>query len=153
MEKFYSSYWPLILALVFYFAGVPFIHQGGVEHLKVMGIVNQEEYTYADSDGEEHEGETLMEVKGVGIVLTYKNVYFASVPMFFIAMFIGMIIFNHFDSRVKSEDSLKHIVFANCILGLILICLTTKQNIIPTILFWLGIISAASYKETNNEKN
>lgn len=148
MKKFYSSVWPLILALVFYFVGAVLVNQGDIDSLKEMGVVNQEEYTYTDSDGEEHEGETLMEVKGVGEVLTYKDIYSSSIPIFFAALILSSILFKGSNNGMQ----IKFIIFANCILGFLLIWLTTKQNIIPTILFWLGIISAASYKETNNEE-
>lgn len=128
----------MFIPLVFYFAGAFFIHRADVEKLKKMGVAEQEEYTYYDSEGDEQEDETLISIIGIGDVLVYENIYFASIPLFFIAMIIGMVVYRDMDSK----HELEHVVFANCILGLLLIRLSLPKNIIPTILFWLGIISA-----------
>ncbi len=108
-----------------------------VEPLKQIGVANQEEYTYVDREGEAQEGETLLSIKGIGRVLTYKDIYFASIPMFLISLFLGHVIFSTVGT---GKNDLLYVLFANCILGLLLIYLTTKGNIIPTALFWAGII-------------
>lgn len=64
-----------------------------IESLKQSGIATQEEYTYLDSEGEEHEGETLVEITGIGKILTYSDVYFAPIPLFLLAMLIGAFVF------------------------------------------------------------
>ena len=135
-KKNLLSYLPIILTLVFYFAGAAMIKKADVEHLKKKGLATQEEYTYYDSEGEEHEGETLIEVHGLGTVLTYQNIYHASVILILPAIIIGTIVFG------KGIDEIKCAVFANCIIGLFLIYLTTKEQILSTALFWLGIIAA-----------
>lgn len=131
----------IVLALVFYFSGAFFMENPDIEPLKNKGIAKQEEYYYEDSDGEEHEGQTLIEIKGIGRVLTYSDIYLASIPLFLIAIFIGGFVLNN-GEVFRNPDELKHVIFANCILGVLLIWLTTKGNIPSTVLFWLGIIAA-----------
>lgn len=137
----------LIIAVAFYFSGVLFIKPDDIERLKEDGIVRQRDYTYVDSEGEEHEGSTLIEVVGMGKILTYRDVYFSSVGMFVVAMVIGALLFGG-GEKTTSDESLKHIVFANCILGVLLIRLTTKDTIWSTVMFWLGIIVAYSVVRT-----
>lgn len=146
------KFWiPFILIIAFYTAGIILMKQPNIEWLKNAGIAHQEEYTYTDKDGEEHECESLIEIKGVGDVLTYKDIYLASIAFFVPAMIIGMIVFGeNGDNFPTSKESLMHIVFANCILGVLLIWLTSKENIPSTIFYWLGIVSAMFLAKLND---
>lgn len=128
----------ILIPIVFYIVGLIMIKPVDIDKLKDKGYAEQEEFTYFDSDGDEHEGETLISVSGLGKVLVYKDIYLASTSMLIIAYIIGAIVYRDTDGKL----GMQHIIFANCILGLLLIWLTSKANIIPTILFWLGIISA-----------
>ncbi len=131
----------IVLALVCYFSGAVLMETPNVEPLKEIGVAEQEEYTYEDSNGDEHEGETLIDIRGIGRILTYRDIYLASIPIFFIALLFGGFILNNGDV-FSNPDEIKHVVFANCILGVLLIWLTTVGNIPSTVLFWLGIIAA-----------
>ena len=142
----------IVLALVCYFSGAVLMERPNVEPLKEIGVAEQEEFTYEDSNGDEHEGQTLIDISGIGRVLTYSDIYLASIPIFLIAMFFGGLILNNGDV-FRNPNELKHVIFANCILGVLLIWLTTKGNIIPTILFWLGIIVAGQGEKLDRPKN
>lgn len=130
--------------LAFYFSGYFLAEKIDVEPLKEMGIAKQEEYVYSDSNGDDHEGQTLIEIKGLGEILTYKDVYLASIPMFLIVLIIKHILY-------EKEDDLKYLIFANCILGCLLVRVTSKGNIPSTVLFWLGIIAATYLRKTDKE--
>ena len=146
-KKTKTAVWGLIFVFVFYSAGAALMKRTDVEPIKEMGVANQEEYTYTDSNGDDHEGQTLIEIKGLGSVLTYQDIYFASIPMFLISCIIGHFIFHGDDAR-----EIEYAMFANCVLGVLLIRLTSTGNIASTILFWLGII-AASFVRKPKEKN
>lgn len=107
-----------------------------MERLEKEGVAEQEEYVYTDSDGEEHEGLSLVTVKGLGKVLTYKDVYRSSIMMLLLSLIFGEIALN-------SNDELGCIAFANCVIGVFLILLTSRATIIPTVLFWAGILSVS----------
>ena len=131
--------WIWLIPIVFYFAGVFFIPNMDVESLTDKGFANQEEYSYIDADGEEHEGRTLIDIKGIGSVLTYKDVYMASLPIFMLSLIFGKII-------IDDNNEIGHVMFANCVLGVLLIWLTSTSTIVSTILFWLGIFAAGFAK-------
>lgn len=131
----------LVLSVALYVGGFFFIKPTDIGQLKEIGVAVQEEYTYIDNEGEEHEGESYIKIAGIGNVLTYKDVYSASVAMIVIAMVIGAVLWGD-GVKIKSHESLRHIVFANCILGVLLIWITTKETIVPTIFFWSGIVTA-----------
>lgn len=140
MNKFLNSTWfKLFLPVAFYVAGIAFIERNNIEPLKQLGYAEQEEYSYVDRDGEEHEDETLIKIDGLGKILTYQNVYLASIPMFILALIFGVFVNN---GKLESVDEVRYVVFANCILGALLIWLTTRDNWIATFFFWLGIIAA-----------
>ena len=142
--KWNDVYW-LILAIVFYFAGAFFMKPVDVEPLKKMGLAQQEEYTYEDSEGEEYEGFALIRLKGLGKVLTYKDVYLFSIPLFILSLFFSLLIFGVEEYR---HFEVQCVVLANCVLGALLFKLTTKGFVISTILFWLGIIASLVYLGT-----
>lgn len=151
-KKFNLSLWLLVLAIAFYFAGVIFIPKTSIETLKMHELAEQEDYIYEDNDGEEHEGLSLIRIDGLGKVFIYEDIYFMSVWMVIIAMFFGSIILGE-GSNTESNESLKHITLANCVLGVLLIRLTTKDYILPTIFFWLGIIAAWITSMINNKSD
>lgn len=138
----------LILAIVFYFAGAFFMKPVDVEPLKKMGLAQQEEYTYEDSEGEEYEGLSLIWIKGLGNVLTYKDVYLFSIPLFLLSLCFNFVIFGNENYRYLE---LQCVVLANCVLGVLLFRLTTKGQIISTILFWLGIVASLVYLATSKD--
>ena len=137
----------LVAAVVFYIIGMLLVKK---ENYDVVSCA-REEYVYVNSDGEEQEGESLLNISGIGRVLTYRDVYYASVSMFIIAMVIGGILLGD-GFKTKSDESLPHIIFANCVLGMLLIWLTSKETVLSTILFWLGIVSAYFAAEKNRNK-
>ena len=142
VKKYIQSpvFW-LILTLVLYFVGFFLIKSPDTRILKDAGLAEQEEYVVTDQDGEEYFTESLIDVKGLGKVLTYHEIYLSSIPLFFVSMFLGCIIFNGGEIST-TRMSIRHAIFANCILGLLLIWVTSKANIPSTILFWLGIFTA-----------
>lgn len=131
----------ILLPLIPYFAGAFFIKGNDLSYLSKIGVASQEEYTYYDNDGEE--SETLITLEGLGKVLTYSDVYIASVPMIVVFLTIGRIVFGDKDGRLQLET----VIFGNCVLGVLLIYVTSKENILPTILFWVGIIIATITRE------
>lgn len=129
-----SSTWKLLIPLAFYFTGFFLIEPTDIEQLRAEGVAEKEEYVYTDSEGEEHEGQTLITVKGLGEVLTYKDVYMSSIPLFILSMIFGKIALN-------SDNELGCAAFANCIIGVFLLWLTSRTTIISTAMFWAGILS------------
>lgn len=142
IKKYLQSpmFW-LILTFVIYVLGVILLKSPDVSQLREYGLGERDSYFVTNADGEEYISESLIRIDGVGKVLTYKDVYLFSIPLFFASMFLGCIIFNGGEISTSKMD-IKHAIFANCVLGLLLIWVTTKENIIPTILFWLGILTA-----------
>lgn len=143
MKKLLNSTWfKCLLPVVFYTVGATFIEKNNIEPLKRIGYAEQEEYSYYDRDGEEHEDETRIKIDGLGKILTYKDVYLESIPMFIYA-----VIFASFSSilnngKLRNVGVFNCVIFANCILGILLISLTTRSNWSATLFFWLGIIAA-----------
>lgn len=146
----------LVLTFVVYLVGFILMKSPDVSQLRKSGLGERDEYFVTNADGEEYISESLIRIDGVGKVLTYKDVYLFSIPLFFASMFLGCIIFNGGEISTSKMD-IKHAIFANCVLGLLLIWVTTKENILPTILFWLGIFTAGislmfDKKEYNQEE-
>ena len=140
MKKFLNSTWfKLFLPVVFYIVGIAFIEKNNINPLKRLGYAEQEEYSYVDRDGEEQEEETLIKINGLGKILTYQDVYLASIPIFTLALIFGVFVNN---GKFEGVDELKYVVFANSILGALLIWITARDNWIATLFFWLGIIAA-----------
>lgn len=143
----------LVLTFVVYLVGFILMKSPDVSQLRKSGLGERDEYFVTNADGEEYISESLIRIDGVGKVLTYKDVYLFSIPLFFASMFLGCIIFNGGEISTSKMD-IKHAIFANCVLGLLLIWVTTKENILPTILFWLGIFTAGIsilFKHKENE--
>ncbi|MBQ6047388.1 MAG: hypothetical protein IJL38_07225 [Bacteroidales bacterium] len=136
-----KSYIPIFLiglSIVLYIAGVFFINSD-TDPLLRTDIAQQKEYTYEDSDGEEHEDVSLIKIQGIGKILCYRDVYKLSVTFWLVALVVGTITFGF---KISTQNEIKYIIFTNCIIGAILIYIATKDNIIPTIFFWSGIIVA-----------
>lgn len=122
-------------AIILYIVGIFMMESQDISELEKFGHASQEEYVYTTSDGEEREDVSLISIKGIGKVLTYPDVYFAPIVLIVAAGVLAKIMFD-------TED-LKYVVFANWVIGLFLLYLTSKQNIISTVLYWCGIILAS----------
>ena len=129
-----------IFTLVLYVLGFILMKSPDAAQLKEAGLAEREEYIVTNQDGEESMAESLLDINGLGKVLTYKDIYLFSIPLFFASLFLGCIIFNGGEISTSRMD-MKHAIFANCILGILLIWLTSKANIPSTVLFWLGIFT------------
>lgn len=142
VKKYIQSpvFW-LVLTFVVYLVGFILMKSPDVSQLRKSGLGERDEYFVTNADGEEYISESLLRIDGVGKVLTYKDVYLFSIPLFFASMFLGCIIFNGGEIST-TRMSIRHAIFANCILGLLLIWVTSKANIPSTVLFWLGIFTA-----------
>ncbi len=134
--KFFRQFW-FIIPFAIYASGALLIEKTDISFLKARGYAEQEEYTYYDREGEEREGITLIRIKGLGKVLTYSDVYLSSVVLFVLFPLMGRCIFGN---NNESVGDTKSVIFGNCVLGVLLVSLTTKGNILPTCLFWVGII-------------
>lgn len=131
----------IAITVLFYFTGFMLIDSQDVSQLKDAGLAEQEEYVVTNQDGEEFIEESLIDIKGLGKVLTYQEIYLFSIPLFFASMILGCIIFNGGEIST-TRMSMKHAIFANCVTGLLLIWVTSKANIPSTVLFWFGIFAA-----------
>ena len=133
----------LILTMCLYFAGVFFIHEDETA-LSNYGI--QREHTfYVDREGEEHEEEGLLEFEGIGKVLSYKDIYLSPFLLIIGSVFLAKAL------HINTND-ISCLIYTNCILGFLLIWLTTRSNLTSTILYWLGIISAYFANEYGRKK-
>ena len=126
----------LLTVFLFYLIGLFAIPNPDIGRAKRLGIIKQECETYIDNEGEEHEYEPLMEIVGYGHVLGYKDIYISTIPFLLVSCILAKIIFN-------STDELRFMIYTNCILGLLLIILTSRQSILSTILYWCGIFTAS----------
>ncbi|MDE6247524.1 MAG: hypothetical protein K2M41_06755 [Muribaculaceae bacterium] len=126
----------LILSIVFYIAGLFAMQKIDIEELKKTGAAEQEITTYINSDGEEQESESFIEIDGIGPLLTYKDIYLSVIPFTIISCILGRMIFN-------STDEIRFMIYTNCIIGLLLVWLTTWANALSTILYWCGVIAGS----------
>lgn len=133
----------LVLTISFYIIGGMLIRENVPYYNK---YIQQEHFILTDEEGEEYEDDGLIEIEGVGSVLSYKEIYQCTIPFLIISCILARVIFN-------STDEIRFMIYTNCILGLLLIWLTTKSNIPSTILYWCGIITAsfADKKVMNHE--
>lgn len=140
MKKLLNSSWfKLSLPIILYIVGVVFIQRNDIDRLKYLGYAEQEEYTYVDRNGVEHEDESLIKIDGLGKILTYQDVYLSSIYMFILAIVFGLLMN---EGTLEGVDQFRYVIFANCIIGALLVWLTTSDNWIATVFFWLGIIAA-----------
>ena len=143
--RLFNPYIILLLAVLLYLAGLFLSYKPDIEHLKHCGVASQELRLCYDSDGDEYESESLIEIRGIGPILTYSDIYIATVPFLIISLVLAKVVFN-------STDEVRFAIFTNCILGALLLWLTTKPNIISTILYWCGIITASFIPKNNEHK-
>lgn len=127
------------MAIAFYSAGVICMMKPDSETLNRSGLGEQEEYTYYDSEGEEHTSVLLYNIEGVGKILTYRDAYFLCIPLFVISLFFNRIAYGE---EKHGEHEFHTVIFDNCLLGVLLIYMTTKGYILSTVFYWLGIIAA-----------
>lgn len=139
MSLLRNKSWLLILSVVLYFVGAAFIPNESVERLKSLGYAEQNDYTWIDHGGEEHEDRSTLKIEGVGKVLTYRELYSFSCVLIIPILLIGRWLFG------KSQDELRTIIFGNSLIGIGLIVVSTKAHLMSTIMFWLGIIAASLY--------
>ena len=157
VKKILSSpiFW-LVFAGVLYFAGFILIDNPDSSYLSEAQFGGREVAFVADHDGEVYLSESSdVEALGRVKVFTYQDVYLFSIPLLFASLIIGGIIFNGGVSTSRMD--IKHAIFANCMLGLLIIDITSKENIPSTVLFWLGIFTAGislmfDKKEYNQEE-
>lgn len=133
MNKLKSSEWMLPIAIIIYFVGAFFMPKQNEEASK---YANREVYEYYDSDGEEHDALSLIHIDGVGKVYTYADVYKFSIPLVLISTVLSIFFFG------SSKYEIECIIMSNCVLGVLLLRLTSSESILSTLLFWLGIIVA-----------
>lgn len=150
ISRLYSPTYLLCYAIVFYAIGLFFMPYQDVDRLEKSGFAKQETYTYTDSDGEEHEAETLIELEGIGNVLTYKDVYLSSIPFLVISLILARLIFN--DDKADRNE-LRFWMYTNSVIGVMLIWLTKKSCIVSTILFWAGIVMAHFAEKSMRNRN
>ena len=146
--EFYTSM--LVLSIIFYTIGAFCMNRQNIDYLESIGVAEQKEYTYTDSEGDEHEGETLIDLQGVGKILTYRDVYLSSPVLFVFAIVIGCFSTGQQPTETDSDRQLDFVVFMNCILAYFLIRLTTHDNLYSTIFFCLGILTAG-IRNSNSE--
>lgn len=138
---FFSSFYlgiKIAIIVALYIGGITLMKSTDIESLKEMGYAEQEEYSYTNSDGEDVEGETLISIKGIGKVLTYKDVYLAAFPLLVFTIIFWEIPIKNVDNSNSGMG--KQIFFSFSLLGIALIWLTTKGFHLSTVMFWLTII-------------
>lgn len=134
--KFQKVEFILILVVGLYIGG-GFALPHTKEYIQDTGVIHQTEMIYADDEGEEREDVSLIEIEGIGKVLDYKNIYIeATISLLIISCLLGRVIFN-------STDEIRFMIYTNCVLGILLLCLTTKPYMLSTFLYWCGIIVAS----------
>jgi hypothetical protein len=140
-EKRFS--WDLLLLalpILFWLIGLLLIKPTNILQLQEMGVTHQEECIGYDNENGEYEGVSLIEIDGIGSVFAYKDIYLSSVLFLVLSLILNQLIF-----KGKANET-RCIIFANCLLGVLLIRVTSSANIIPTVLFWLGIVAASFYE-------
>ena len=100
-----------------------------------------------------HEEMSLIKIKGIGKVLTYKDLYLSSATLFIPLSFIGALLYDGdlYGNR-GSINAIKSVVFGNYIIGIGLIALSTKEHIISSVFFWLGIVAASFFVYLGEKK-
>lgn len=137
MKCTFRSSWALLFPVLFYLTGLFLCPSEDFHSLKNMGYAERKEYTWTDNDGEEHGDQALVHLKGVGYVLTFRDVYVSVIGLFVPFLIIGRMLFGEWQNEFEC------ILFGNCVIGLALIALSTKCHIASTILYWAGIILAS----------
>ena len=149
IPRFLNSCWILLFPTAFYISGIFFLPEENIEYLKRIGYASQEEYTWTDREGEEHENVTLLSIDGVGKVLTYNTIYLSLIVLSIPSLVVGRLLFGEYANEIKC------LIFCNTLIGITLLALSTREHIMSNILYWLGIISACfctKLGERSNEK-
>lgn len=136
ITRFLNSSWILLFPIAFYISGMFFMPKENIEYLKRIGYASQEEYTWTDREGEEHEDVTLISIDGIGKVLTYDNIYLSLIVLSVPSLVIGRLLFGEYVNEIKC------LIFCNSLIGITLLALSTREHIMSNILYWLGIVSA-----------
>lgn len=110
----------------FYFIGFFLIPSTDLSYLTRVNAFNDKVYT--DDDEWLTSDEYSMNIKGIGKVVTYRELYYA--PMLLCIWFV-----------IAGVDNKKSVPFMVSIIGILLIYLTTIDKIIPTVCFWLSLIA------------
>lgn len=133
----------ILLIFALYMAGAILINPIDVDSLAQKGIISAK----CESDN------SVIKINGVGNVLTYRSVYLASLLMLIIAPLVGILLFKGGSiGDSDSHEQIGWIILANCVLGVLLLSLTSKCNIPSTILFWLGIFVAIYLRSIDKPK-
>lgn len=86
------------------------------------------------------------ESKAIGRVLTYKDIYLTAPLMSAIVLIFGEIV-------LKKADEIKYMIFGECLLGCLLLSITTTDKAIPTILYWVCVVIIGyCYKRSEDER-
>lgn len=134
----------ILLAFLLYSVGVCFIAEEKPQHiLGETTIVPRKEYVYTDSEGEEHESKTLIEMRGIGKIITFKDIYLSAVSLMIPILIVGRI-------TLGNSNELQHLLFGFCIIGVFLVWVSTKHNTLSVILYWLCIMTLSLLN--NNDK-
>jgi len=136
-KKFKSSSAFLIVSAVIYLIGPFFIEHYDIEKLVRRGYAEQHTILSTDSEGEEHEGLSLISITGIGKVLTFQDIYLSHITLFFLVLILGEIF--------CKERSYEIVLYEKCVIGVLLIMLISKGNIVSTILFWLSTVASHLY--------
>ena len=132
-----------LLMAAFYFTGFALMpEQDTAIFNKAMHSVNANGYVDDYGDDTDFEIPNPISIDGIGRVLTYEEVY--ALPL--INLYVGTMIFwllTYGEEHRQSYFSAACIVTTNAMSGIILIYLTDKPHILPTVFYWLGIIVAA----------
>lgn len=135
----WQVFW-FIMPLVLYAVGAILMKTPDLGRLREVGLTHQEEHVIVNPDGGEYYAtDSMVEIDGIGSILTYRDLYYFAVPLFFASLFLGCLIFKGTIST--SEMDTRHVIFSHCILGLLLIWVTSKENIPSTVLYWLSIFA------------
>lgn len=62
-------------------------------------------------------------------VLKYQDIYYSAPFFSFFTLVVAEIFF-------KGEDEYRYMIYGECIIGCLLLLITTKDKIIPTVIYW-----------------
>ena len=120
--------WMFVAMIGFYFIGFFFIPSSDLSYVVDSKIMNTIGHIHPDEEGDYNIDDYSIELKGIGKILTYKELYIT--PMLLCIWFI-----------IAGVDNKKSVPFMVSIIGILLIYLTTRDKIIPTVCFWLSLIA------------
>lgn len=115
--------------IAFYFIGFFFIPSSDLSYVVDSKIMNTIGHIHPDEEGGYSIDDYSIEIKGIGKILTYKELYIT--PML---LCIWFVIAGAYNNKMS-------VPFMVSIIGIFLIYLTTIDRIIPTVCFWLSLIA------------